>query len=181
MVNFTAADRVGSIGGYIGGIGTLLGGRNGLFGRGWDDGERRGEWHEDEGGGKYRHRVTEHELELVQHNNALLAENSTLKSEKYTDYKTERVEEGLEKMIGRLGDRICDLEKYIAVNDAHDRDFRHYADREFVHQPKASIRESIVVCRQCGCRCSCEDVDEFRGREHDRDRHHEREDERKGK
>ena len=33
-VNFTAADRIGSIGGYIGGISSLLGGAGGLLGGG---------------------------------------------------------------------------------------------------------------------------------------------------
>jgi len=140
MVNFTAADRVGAIGGYIGGIealGKILGGRGGLFGR---------ENYDEDGGGKYRHKVTEHELNLVQQNNCLLSENSTLKSEKYTDNK-----------IAALSAEIYRLNEKIAVSAAHGQDFAKYVECEFVHQPKASIKENIIVCRQCRCEdCCCD-------------------------
>ena len=134
MVNFTAADRVGDIFGYVGGIDAVLR---------WIGGGRRDG--EDGGGGKYTHKVTEHELSLVEKNNLLLAENSALRSEKYTDNK-----------VAALAAEVCNLKKQIAVNAAHDEDFGKYVEREFVHQPKASINESIVVCRQCRCEeCAC--------------------------
>jgi len=149
MVNFTAADRVGAVGGYIGGLdalGRLLGGGRGLFG-GYDGYGRDGCHHhyeDDCGGGKYRHKVTEHELELVQRNNALLSENATLRSEKYTDNKIEY-----------LAHRVCELEKYAAVNSVRLTDFERYANAQYIHQPKASIRDSLVVCKPHEC-CCCE-------------------------
>jgi len=144
MVNFTAADRVGSIGGYLGGIEALgrlfggFGGRGELFGG-------RGYGREDDcGGNKYNHKVTEHELNLVRENAAQAAVIAGLQSEKYTDNK-----------VSYLAERVCALEKYAAVTATHEKDFERYVEAEFIHQPKAAIRESIVVCRQCGCENCC--------------------------
>ena len=57
-----------------------------------------------------------------------------------------------------LEKRVCALETAAAVNVQADADWRRYTNAEFVHQPKAYINESIVVCQQCGCRngsCGC--------------------------
>jgi hypothetical protein len=135
MVNFTPADRVGAIGGYLGGIealGRMFGGRNGLFG-GRDV-------RDDDDGGKYHHKVTEHELDLVQKNNYLLSENAELRSEKYVDNKT-----------AALAARVAELETKLAVEGAELRDFERFANAEYIHQPKTRIRESIVTCRQGDC------------------------------
>lgn|GEM_PF-6891324 len=139
MVNFTAADRVGSILGYVGTAGELLGRRGlGLFGGGRDG-------YDDGGGGKYTHKVTEHELSLSQ-------ENAELKAALYANNK-----------FDVLAAEVCELKKQIAVTAVKEQEFQRRADREYVHQPKASIRESIVVCRQGGC-CDCDN------RGHDEDR-----------
>lgn len=138
MVNFTAADRVGVVGGYLGGLNTLFGGNGlgGLFGGGkCRDGYDGGY---DGSCSKYCHHVTEHELELVQCNNKLLAENSALISEKYTDNKTEM-----------LANRVCELEKCLAVTATREADFQGYVNAEFIHQPKAKANENLVLTQPC--------------------------------
>ena len=156
MVDFKPASNAkGNVGVTLGAIGTglglLNGGLGGIFGGGCRDGYgydrgRRDcyDGYDDCGGGKYRHKVSEHELDLVQENNRLLAQISTLQSEKYTDAR-----------FAQQSDRICELEKEVAVYKAHSQDFARYADREYVHQPKAHINESLLVSRHNGCNCGC--------------------------
>ena len=92
--------------------------------------------------------VTEKEMNLIRESSGKDATIARLEAEQYTnrlvDIKT-----------APLNDKICALETAAAVNAARDHDYRRYVEREFVRQPKASIRESIVVCKQCGCECEC--------------------------
>ena len=146
MIDYKPASNAkGNVGVTLGAIGTglgfLNGGLGGLFG-GYGRGRECYDGYDDCGGGKYRHKVTEHELDLVQQNNHLLSENSTLRSEKYTDCVT-----------SRLAERICELEKYAAVNNVKLHDFERYADAEYIHQPKARINERLLTTQSCGCGC----------------------------
>jgi len=74
----------------------------------------------------------------------LMSENSQLKAEKYTDNKLEVANA-----------RICELEKWAAVNASRDADWRQYVNAEFVHQPKVSFDNRKVhtyngCCDPCG-------------------------------
>ena len=155
MIDFKPASNAkGNVGVTLGAIGTglglLNGGLGGIFGGcrdgyGYDRGRRDCyDGYDDCGGGKHRHKVTEHELDLVQQSNHLLARVSTLEGEKYTDCKT-----------AALADRICELEKRDAVNSVRLYDFERYADREYIHQPKAHINERLLTTQDCSCGCGC--------------------------
>lgn len=98
-----------------------------------------------EGGCGY---VSDKEMCLIRENSGKDAVIAQLSAEKYADNL-------VEARTAPLIARICNLETAEAVNAARDQDFRRYVEREFVHQPKASMRESIVVCKQCGCECDC--------------------------
>ena len=97
-----------------------------------------------EGGGY----VTEKEMNLIRENSGQASEIARLQAEKYADAQ-------IELKTAPMTNRICALETAAAVNAARDHDYRRYVEREFVHQPKASIRESIVTCQQRGCCCAC--------------------------
>lgn len=90
--------------------------------------------------------VTDKEMCLIRElsgKDAIIAQQA---AEKYADAV-------VKSEVEPLKTRVCELEKDAAVNAARDQDFRRYVNSEFVHQPKATIRESIVVCKQCGCEC----------------------------
>lgn len=100
-VNFTTADRVGSIGGYIGGISALLG--NGLFG-GWNGNYNNGYGY---GNGGFAGRVlteadmpvSRYELNLVKESMAKDSEIALLKSEQNTEIKIADVYERIMKRV----------------------------------------------------------------------------------
>lgn len=99
MPTFTSADRVGAIGGYIGGISALLGGNcgnggvlNGVLGN-------RGDC------GCY---VTEKEM-------CLIRENATLIAEKYTDNKLAANNLYWQEKYEKLADKECSLETALAM------------------------------------------------------------------
>lgn len=71
-VTFTTADRVGTIGGYIGGISTLLGAVHGGVGYGVAEGDRP---------------VSRHEFDLLKESMAKDSEIALLKSEQNTEVK----------------------------------------------------------------------------------------------
>lgn len=99
-------------------------------------------------GGNCNCYVTEKEMCLIRENSAQGAVIAKLEAEKYADML-------VKSEVEPLKTRVCNLETAAAVNAARDQDFRRYVNAEFVHQPKASIKESIVVCKQCGCECEC--------------------------
>lgn len=90
--------------------------------------------------------VTDKEMHLIREGSEKDSVIGQLRAEKYADNLVKTATEPLQA-------RICNLETASAVNAARDQDFRRYVEREFVHQPKASMKESIVVCKQCGCDC----------------------------
>ena len=93
--------------------------------------------------------VTDKDMNLIREiggKDALIAQ---LSAEKYSD-------SAIKLEVEPLKNRVCELEKFVAVNGARDHDYRFYVEREFVHQPKARINQSIVVCKQCGCECETE-------------------------
>lgn len=95
--------------------------------------------------------VSEKEMCLIRENTVDKATIAQLTAEKYADA-------AIKVEVEPLKTRVCNLETAAAVNAARDQDFRRYVNAEFVHQPKAHINESIVVCEQCGCRrndCGC--------------------------
>ena len=83
MANFTTADRVGGIGGYIGGISALLGG-NGLLGMGYAENDRP---------------VSRYEMNLLKESMAKDSEIALLKSEQNTEVKIADV---YERLITRI-------------------------------------------------------------------------------
>lgn len=104
MVNFTAADRVGSIGGYIGGIATLLGGFGGLTGC--------------QGGGYVSKEAFEMQTKLTaaEKENAILAADLSSEKKMVEVYNaaTNRINTVREELSGR----ILDLERQVASNAA---------------------------------------------------------------
>ena len=74
---------------------------------------------------------------------ALSTEVAQLKAEKYTDNKLEVANA-----------RICELEKWAAVNASRDADYRLFVDREFVHQPKVGF-DNRKVHTYNGCCDPC--------------------------
>lgn len=73
----------------------------------------------------------------------LMAENSQLKAEKYTDMKFEIA-----------NNKICDLQTAYAVNATRDKDFRRYVNSEFIHQPKAHMKHRLLeTSDECCCNC----------------------------
>ena len=95
--------------------------------------------------------VSAKEMTLIREIGAQGSTIAKLEAEKYADYAVEAKYAPLEK-------RVCALETAAAVNVQADSDWRKYVNAEFIHQPKAYINESIVVCQQCGCRngsCGC--------------------------
>lgn len=105
MVNFTAADRVGSIGGYIGGIATLLGGFGGL--------------NAVQNGGDYVSKETfemQTKLTEAEKENAILAADLSSEKKMVEVYNaaTNRINTVREELSGR----ILDLERQVASNAA---------------------------------------------------------------
>lgn len=83
-MNFTAADRVGSIGGYVGGISTLLGGIHNGVGYATNENDRP---------------ITRYEMNLLKESMAKDSEIALLKSEKNTEVKIADV---FERLITRI-------------------------------------------------------------------------------
>lgn len=83
MLNFTAADRVGAIGGYIGGITSLLGMAGNVMGTGCNGSQL----------------VNRYEMELALSNAAKDSEIALLKADKYTD---EKIVEAYKDIIRQL-------------------------------------------------------------------------------
>lgn len=104
MVSFTAADRVGSIGGYIGGIATLLGGLGGLTGC---------------QGGDY---VSKEAFEMQTKLTAAEKENAILAADLSSEKKMVEVYNAATNRINtvreELSGRILDLERQVASNAA---------------------------------------------------------------
>lgn len=105
MVNFTAADRVGSIGGYIGGIATLLGGLGGL------NAVQNGAGYVSKETFELQTKLTEAEK-----NNAILAADLASEKKMVEVYNaaTNRINTVREELSGR----ILDLERQVASNAA---------------------------------------------------------------
>lgn len=109
--------------------------------------------------------VTKEQLCLVREVASKDSIIAQLTAEKYADNavkdaiaKTEaKYDRQLEKMDWKqekLETEVCDLQKAVAVNTVSDQDYRRFADRVYVHQPKATMRERIVTCEDpCGCCC----------------------------
>lgn len=89
MVNFTAADRVGAIGGYIGGISSLLGLAGNAMGMATGC----------NGGCAGSQMVNRYEMDLAISNAAKDSEIALLKADKYTD---EKIVEAYKDLIGQL-------------------------------------------------------------------------------
>lgn len=87
MLNFTAADRVGAIGGYIGGIASLLGLAGGAMGVNCGTGCNGSQM------------VNRYEMELALSNAAKDSEIALLKADKYTD---EKIVEAYKDILGQL-------------------------------------------------------------------------------
>ena len=94
--------------------------------------------------------VTGREMELMQ---SLSAKDAIIANQSAERYALEVAD----AKVAPLYARMAEAETALAVNAARDRDYRHYVEREFVHQPKARIRNSIVTCQTCGCCCDCDD------------------------
>ena len=97
------------------------------------------------------HYVNVNEMRLVREISGKDSVIAKLEAERYTDHI-------VDAKLAPLNARVCALETAAAVNVQADGDFRRYVNAEFIHQPKAYINESIVVCQQCGCNngsCGC--------------------------
>lgn len=106
MINFTAADRVGAIGGYIGGIATLLGGLGGLNGTGCQ-------------GNDYVSKETfemQTKLTEAEKNNAILS--ADLASEKKMVEVYNATTDKINNVREELSGRVLDLERQVASNAA---------------------------------------------------------------
>lgn len=106
MVNFTAADRVGAIGGYIGGISALLGGFGGWNGAGCQN-------------GSYVSKETfemQTKLTEAEKNNAILS--ADLASEKKMVEVYNAAAEKINSVREELSERILRLEREVAANAA---------------------------------------------------------------
>lgn len=105
MVNFTAADRVGAIGGYIGGISALLGGLGGLNAG-------------CQGGGYVTEETFEMQTKLAEaeKDNAILSADlaSEKKMVEVYNASTDKINSVREELSGR----ILDLERQVASNAA---------------------------------------------------------------
>lgn len=87
MLNFTAADRVGAIGGYIGGITSLLGMAGNVMSTGCN------------GGCNGSQMVNRYEMELALSNATKDSEIALLKADKYTD---EKIVEAYKDLVGQI-------------------------------------------------------------------------------
>lgn len=105
MVNFTAADRVGAIGGYIGGISALLGGLGGLNAG-------------CQGGGYVTKETFEMQAKLAEaeKDNAILS--ADLASEKKMVEVYNAATDKINSVREELSGRILDLERQVASNAA---------------------------------------------------------------
>lgn len=105
MVNFTAADRVGAIGGYIGGISSLLGGLGGL------NAGCQGNDYVSKETFEMQTKLTEAEK-----NNAILS--ADLASEKKMVEVYNATTDKINSVREELSGRILDLERQVASNAA---------------------------------------------------------------
>lgn len=97
MLNFTAADRVGVVGGYIGGIASLLGGLSGLAA------PAAASSSSSSGDGTP---VNRYEMGMALDLAKKDGEIATLKSEKYTDEKLVQVYAEMERRVNALGEKV---------------------------------------------------------------------------
>lgn len=112
-VTFTAADRVGTIGGYIGGIATLLGGLGGVapMMNGYANGGCGGY------GACGPNGVTKDYIAMSQEIAAKDSRIALLEADKYTDQKLSEVYVSLDNKIGRLEHEVRhNKEEQNAVN-----------------------------------------------------------------
>jgi len=136
----TALAALGGLGGG-GVVGNVLGVPR-AYGPGWGGPVA---FNEGYGGCGY---VTEKEMHLIRESSGKDATIARLEAEQYANRL-------VEIKTAPMNDKICALETTMAVNAARDQDFRRYVESAFVHQPKASMRDSIVVCKHCECECAC--------------------------
>lgn len=103
MAEFTAADRVGSVGGYIGGITALSGMLGNLFGGTCGMSAMTGCGN---GCSAANAPITRYEATLLQENAAKDSEISILKADKYTDQKLTEVYKDLNSQINTVKEII---------------------------------------------------------------------------
>lgn len=99
-------------------------------------------------GGNNNCYVNVREMALIQEGASKDATIAGLQAEKYTDNVVAAT-------VAPLAQEICDLKVANAVNAARDADFRRYVEREFVHQPKAFMKNCIVTTTPD---CCCDDA-----------------------
>lgn len=109
MLNFTAADRVGVVGGYIGGISALLNGLGGMAAPAASSSSSSGS-----GDGAP---VNRYEMNMAIGLAQKDSEIATLKSEKYTDEKMVEIYAELERRINAMGERVqANKDEQAAIN-----------------------------------------------------------------